>query len=226
MAEHLIHIDIISDIVCPWCWYGKRQLDHAIAQNLDIDVQIKWHPFMLDPTVPSDGVPYKDYMKQKFGDGPSDRFKSMREHLETGAGPLGINFRFDGIPMRPNTLKAHCLMKWAQGQDKGHEMSERLFKAFFDEHRDVGDTKTLAKIGKEVGMDSALVTELLESGRDTETVQAELDYFRNLGISGVPFFIYNGQFSVQGGQPAEIHSQALVKAQDLPPKDVMTLLAN
>lgn len=115
MATRPIIIDIVSDIVCPWCWFGKKHLDQAIEQNPDIDVQINWHPYMLDPDVPADGVPYKDYMRQKFGDGPSDRFKSMRNHLESGAGPRGINFQFDGIPMRPNALKAHCVMKWAQG---------------------------------------------------------------------------------------------------------------
>lgn len=226
MTKHAIIIDVVSDIVCPWCWFGKRQLDRAIEQNPGIAVQINWHPFMLDPAVPADGVPYQDYMRKKFGDGPSDRFKSMREHLEAGAGDLGINFRFDGIPLRPNTLKAHCVMKWAQGQGKGHQMAEQLFKAFFDEHRDVGNTDVLADIAQSIGMDGSLVTELLESERDTETVQAQLDYFRNLGISGVPFFIYNGQFSVQGGQPAKVHSQALAKAMNLPPIDVKTLSAN
>ena len=225
MTQTPVTIDIVSDIVCPWCWFGKKHLDAALAQTPDLEVQINWHPYMLDPTIPLQGVPYKDYMRQKFGDGPSDRFKAMREHLESGAGSLGIHFRFDGIPIRPNTLKAHCLMKWAQGQGKGHEMAEHLFAAFFDQHRDVGDTKVLAGIATEVGMDGTLVSELLEAGRDVETVQAELTYFQQLGISGVPFFIYNGQFSVQGGQPADIHVQALEKAQNIPSKNVMSLLA-
>lgn len=226
MATHSVTIDIVSDIVCPWCWFGKKHLDRAIEQNPDIDVQINWHPFMLDPLVPEDGVPYSQYMKHKFGDGPSDKFKSMRDHLETGAGPLGIKFRFDAIPMRPNTMKAHCLMKWAQGQGVGHQMSEKLFQTFFDENRDVGDTDVLAEIAADVGMDSNLVKDLLNSGRDIDAVQAELDYFKNLGISGVPFFVYNGQFSVQGGQPFEVHSQALEKATTIPPKNIMTLLDN
>jgi len=181
---------------------------------------------MLDPSVPAEGVPYKDYMQKKFGGGPTDRFKSMRDHLEAGAGPLGIKFRFDGIPIRPNTLKAHCLMKWAQGQGKGHEMSEHLFKAFFDEHKDVGNVEVLAEIANTIGMDSDLVKDLLNTERDTETVLAELQYFANLGVSGVPFFIYNGQFSVQGGQPADVHSQAMEKARNLPTRDVMSLLPN
>jgi len=226
MSSNSIIIDIVSDIVCPWCWFGKKHLDQAIEQNPDLDVQINWHPYMLDPSVPAEGVPYKDYMQKKFGGGPTDRFKSMRDHLEAGAGPLGIKFRFDGIPIRPNTLKAHCLMKWAQGQGKGHEMSEHLFKAFFDEHKDVGNVEVLAEIANTIGMDSDLVKDLLNTERDTETVLAELQYFANLGVSGVPFFIYNGQFSVQGGQPADVHSQAMEKARNLPTRDVMSLLPN
>ena len=226
MANAHVTIDIVSDIVCPWCWLGKAYLDQAIDKHSDIDVQIKWHPFMLDPETPKDGVPYKEYMRKKFGGGTSDRFKSMRDHLEAASNAAGINFRFDGIPMRPNTLKAHCLVKWAGGQGKAHSVSEHLFRAFFDEHLDVGDSKVLANIADKAGMDGDLVTELLASERDFDTLQSELDYFRNLGISGVPFFIYNGQFSVQGGQPAEVHEQALVKAKTIPARDVMTLLTN
>jgi len=226
MSSNSIIIDIVSDVVCPWCWFGKKHLDQAIKQNPDIEVQINWHPYMLDPTIPIEGLPYKDYMRKKFGDGPSDRFKSMRDHLEAGAGPLGINFRFDGIPVRPNTLKAHCLVKWAQGQGKGHEVSERLFRAFFDDHKDVGDIDVLTEIARNVGMDGNLVKALLETQRDIESIQFELEYFAQLGISGVPFFIYNGQFSVQGGQPADVHSQAMEKARNLPARDVMSLLSN
>jgi len=180
---------------------------------------------MLDPNVPEEGVPYVDYMRAKFGGGPSDKFKSMREHLEAAAPDLGINFRFDGIPVRPNTLKAHCLMKWAGGQNKSHEMSELLFRAFFDRHRNVGDNDVLSDIATEVGMDGDLVRELLAEGRDVENIQSELEYFRALGVSGVPFFIYNGTFSVQGGQPFKVHKQALEKASQLPRKNVMQLMS-
>lgn len=224
MENNPIKIDIVSDIVCPWCWLGKKHLDTAIAGRPNLDVTITWHPFMLDPTVPASGIPYKEYMRQKFGDGPSDKFKSMRDHLEAASGPAGINFRFDEIPMRPNTLKAHCLMKWANGQDKGHEASEQLFKAFFDELKDVGDDQVLVDVANDIGMDGKLVADLLKKQRDQAEVQTELDYFIRLGVSGVPMFIYNGTFSVQGGQPAEVHQQALDKATRIPPKDVMALL--
>jgi predicted DsbA family dithiol-disulfide isomerase len=224
MEPNPIIIDIVSDIVCPWCWLGKKHLDTALADRPNLKVTINWHPFMLDPSVPETGVPYKDYMRQKFGDGPSDKFKSMRDHLESASRPTGINFRFDDIPMRPNTLKAHCLLKWASGQDKGHVASEKLFKSFFDDLKDIGDDQILIDVANDIGMDGKLVADLLNNQRDQAEVQAELDYFRRLGVTGVPMFIYNGTFSIQGGQPAEVHQQALDKAASIPLKDVMSLL--
>ena len=225
MASTPVTIDIVSDIVCPWCWLGKKHLDAAISGTPDLDISINWRPFMLDHDVPAEGVPYAEYMRAKFGGGPSNKFKSMREHLESAAPELGINFRFDGIPIRPNTLKAHCLMKWAAGQNKSHDMAEHLFRAFFDEHKDVGEVEVLSSIADETGMDGDLVRELLQEQRDVDLVQSELMYFQRLGVSGVPFFIYNGTFSVQGGQPAEVHQQALEKAATMPSKDVMHLIA-
>ena len=228
MNEKTVIVDIISDIVCPWCWLGKQYFDQAVAATPGIDVQINWRPFMLDADIPAEGMPYSDYMKAKFGTGRSDKFKAMREHLEAAAGDAGIAFHFDDIPMRPNTLKAHLLIKWASkngdGQGKAHAASGALFKAFFQDLKDVGDNTVLAGIADEIGMDGKLVTELLETGRDVDKIKAELSYFQKLGVTSVPTFIYNGTFAVSGGQPPEAHEQALQKASTIPAKDIMTML--
>ncbi|NNE57116.1 MAG: DsbA family oxidoreductase [Hellea sp.] len=211
----VIQVDIVSDIVCPWCWLGARYFFKAAKQTKH-HITVTWRPYMLDPTVREPGVPYRDYMKNKFGDGPSDKFKAMREHLEKAAPTVGINFRFDDIPMRPNTLNAHRLMKWANGQKLGNEMAEALFRAFFDHHRDVGDPAVLAKIADEIGMDGELVSELLAKDEDRNAVMEEMMFFRNLGINGVPCFIYQGQFAVQGAQEPAQHLAAIEKAASLP----------
>ena len=224
MSKHPVIIDIVSDIVCPWCWLGKQYLDEAIKAVPDTDITINWHPYMLDAGIPESGIPYPEYMQRKFGTGRSDKFKAMREHLEAAAEPAGIIFKFDDIPMRPNTLKAHLFMKWAAGQGKAHTASAALFKAFFQNLQDVGDNKVLAGIAHDIGMDGALVTKLLETGRDKDQVQAELAYFQKLGITSVPTFIYNGTFAVSGGQPANVHGGAIQKALATPPKDIMTVL--
>lgn len=211
----LINVDIVSDIVCPWCWLGSRYFFEA-AKKSKHAIKVTWRPYMLDPTVPEGGVPYRNYMKSKFGDGPSNRFKAMRDHLEKAAPEAGITFRFGDIPMRPNTLDAHRLMRWATGQGLGNETAEALFKSFFDDLDDVGNGEILARIADDVGMDSKLVGELLAKDDDKNTVREEIMYFRNLGVSGVPCFIYQGQFAVNGAQEPAKHLKAIEKAAAYP----------
>ena len=213
--KQTIQVDIVSDIVCPWCWLGVRYFQKAAKQS-KYDVNLTWRPYMLDPAVPEEGTPYSAYMKQKFGNGPSNRFKAMRESLEAQGPTLGIDFKFDDIPMRPNTLNAHRLLKWAQGQDLGDAASDALFRTFFTDLKDVGDHAILKEIAEEIGLDAELVEELLMKEDDKNTVREEIMYFRNLGVNGVPCFIYNGQFAVQGAQPAEAHLKALEQAANLP----------
>ena len=223
-----IIVDIVSDIVCPWCWLGKQYFDEALEdvrqETPDLDVHINWRPFMLDHGIPENGMAYTDYMKKKFGSGPSDKFKAMREHLMAAAGSAGIEFNFDDIPMRPNTLKAHLLIKWAGGQGKSHAASEALFRTFFKDLEDVGDPNVLATIANEVGMDGTLVHDLLSQNRDMEKLKEEISYFQKLGVTSVPTFIYNGTFAVQGGQPASVHKDALLKAATTPAKDILTAI--
>ena len=209
--KSLIQVDIVSDIVCPWCWLGSRYFFQAAKQSKHA-INVTWRPYMLDPTVPEAGMPYRDYMKSKFGDGPSNKFKAMREHLEAAAPGAGITFRFGDIPMRPNTLNAHRLMRWATGQGLGNAAAEALFKSFFDDLEDVGNFDILSRIAGEVGLDQELVAELLTKEDDKNTVREEIMFFRNLGVSGVPCFIYQGQFAVQGAQEPAAHLKALEEA--------------
>ncbi len=214
-SAKVVQVDIVSDIVCPWCWLGYRLFAQAAKQS-NQDIQLTWRPYMLDPTVPRDGKPYKDYMRAKFGDGPSDRFKAMRAHLETAGPDVGIDFKFDEIPMRPNTLNAHRLMRWAAGQDLSTEMAEALFQAFFTDQKDVGDANTLTEIAAATGLDADIIADLLGSDKDEAAVTEEIQFFRQLGISGVPTFIYQGQFAVQGAQSPQSHLEAIEKAANLP----------
>ncbi len=215
-SQSLVNVDIVSDIVCPWCWLGARYFLQAAQQSKHTAV-LTWRPYMLDPLVPREGMEYKAYMRAKFGDGPSDKFKAMREHLEEAAPDAGIKFNFDTISRRPNTLDAHRLMRWAGGQDLGTEMAQKLFEAFFKDNLDVGDPDILAQAAESIGMDKDLVTELLASDRDEKPVQEEIAFFQRLGVSGVPTFIYQGQFALQGAQPIETHLEAIEKAANLPP---------
>ena len=210
-----IQVDIVSDIVCPWCWLGSRYFQMA-AKKSGRKIELTWRPYMLDPTVPEGGVPYKDYMKKKFGDTPSNRWTEMRKALEQAAPEAGIEFKFGQIPMRPNTLNAHRLMKWAQGQGKGDMAADALFRACFADLKDIGDKDVLANIAGDIEMDAEIVSDLLDSDRDKQAVEEEIDFFRQLGVSGVPTFIYNGQFAIQGAQPVDSHRAAIEKAASMP----------
>jgi predicted DsbA family dithiol-disulfide isomerase len=211
-----VAVDIVSDLVCPWCWLGKRNWD--AAQNLapDLKVETLWRPFQLDPTLPREGSPYRDYMKAKFSGESAARWTQMREHLEAAAPEAGIEFKFDDIPVRPNTLNAHRLMRWATGQNLQDSMAEALFGAFFSQSRDIGNNETLAEIAGEVGLDTSVVQDLLTSDRDEKAVWDEEVFYRKLGVSGVPTYIFNGQFVVSGAQSPQTLADALREAANTP----------
>lgn len=214
-TNQTVQVDIVSDVVCPWCWLGYRLFDKARKQY-NRPVQLSWRPYMLDPTVPAEGMDYKAYMKTKFGDGPNDKFSAMRDMLIEKGPSAGIDFKFENISRRPNTLNAHRLIKWAQNnEDAGTETSEKLFEAFFTKGEDIGDTSVLTRIAGEVGLDADLTQSLLKGDQDSKAVQEEIMFFRGLGISGVPTFIYNGQLAVQGAQDPEAHLDAMKKAAEL-----------
>ncbi len=210
-----VQVDIVSDIVCPWCWLGYRLFAKA-QQQTKTQVDVTWRPYMLDPSVPSEGVDYKAYMKTKFGNGPSDKFKAMQEMLEEKGPQYGIDFQFNAISRRPNTLNAHRVIRWAQNNEKaGTAMAEALFQAFFTNGRDIGDVSVLSKLASGIGLDAEITADLLATEKDSNAVREEIMFFRNLGISGVPTFIYNGQFAVQGAQEPESHMQAIKQATEI-----------
>ncbi|WP_233350657.1 DsbA family oxidoreductase [Maricaulis maris] len=206
-------VDIVSDLVCPWCWLGKRHWDEARKLTAEIEVETVWRPFQLDPTLAREGRPYKDYMREKFsGAEASGRWKAMRDHLEQAGPAAGIEFRFDDITMRPNTLNAHRLMRWAGGQGETPEMAEALFAAFFNQGRDIGDTAVLAELAGQAGLDAAVTADLLATDRDEKAVWEEELFYRKLGVSGVPTYIFNGRFAVSGAQEAAVLADAIRQA--------------
>ena len=152
-----VALEMVSDLVCPWCWLGLRRLKSAVDMVPEVTTEVYFRPYQLDPTVPEAGMDYRDYMKAKFGsdahegsehDESKNRWKMMRKALEDYGAAEGIPFDFDNIPKRPNTVNAHRLVHWAQGQGLGLEAKEALFFAYFAEHRDIGDKAVLADIAE------------------------------------------------------------------------------
>ncbi len=201
-------LDIVSDIVCPWCWIGLRNAKVALeALGDEAEVEISFRPFFLDEGIPKEGLEYHAYMDRKFPDKAARKAGLAR--LQEAGVEAGIDFRFDKITRRPNTLDAHRLIRWAEGQDKGWEAKEALFEAFFTNGLDVGDPAILAALGGQIGLDETLVTELLKSDRDVDQIKREVQEAQAIGVRGVPTFIADRKRGVSGAQPPRILAQFL-----------------
>ncbi|MEH6410454.1 MAG: DsbA family oxidoreductase [Hyphomonas sp.] len=198
-------VEMVSDLVCPWCWLGLRRIEAARKLAPEVDVQLVFRPFELDPTIPAAGVDYKEYMKEKFGGSDESRERSgqMRQALIDYGAAEGIPYQFDRITRRPSSFDAHRVVRWAQGQDKGAAAKEALFKAFFEDGRDIGDHQVLVDIAREVGLDAQIVADLLKTDADVANVREEAETFRQMGVSGVPTYIANRKVAVQGAESAE-----------------------
>ncbi len=211
-----LYVEMVSDLVCPWCWLGKRRLDAAMALVPEIDIELVFRPFELDPTIPREGLDYKAYMAQRFGsDAGRERANTMRQALIEYGAAEGIPFRFDAITRRPNSFDAHRLVRWAQGQGKGAAAKEALFKAYFSDGEDIGAPATLTRLAASIGLDADLVGELLASDADVDAVRRESDQFRQMGVSGVPTFIANRAVAAQGAEDAGKLARFLAHAAEL-----------
>ena len=204
-----MQIDIVSDTVCPWCFIGKRRLERAFLLRPDMQFNIHWRAYRLDPSVPAEGVDRKAYMRAKFGDNPNRQ--AMSDALQAAGRSEEIAFDFDAIARTPNTLDSHRLIRWAGGAGLQNEVVERLFTAYFEDGRDIGNRDVLVEIASDVGMDSALVADLLDQGEDRELIEREDALAHRMGISGVPTFIFENKYLVSGAQDAETLAQVMDK---------------
>lgn len=204
-----MQIDIVSDTVCPWCFIGKRRLERAFLLRPDMQFNIHWRAYRLDPSVPAEGVDRKAYMQAKFGSNPNRQ--AMTEALQTAGRNEDIAFNFEAIARTPNTLDSHRLIRWAGGAGLQNDVVERLFTAYFEDGRDIGNRDVLVEIASDVGMDSALVADLLDQGEDREIIEREDALAHRMRISGVPTFIFENKYLVSGAQDAETLAQVMDK---------------
>ena len=195
-----IAIDVISDVICPWCFLGKRRLDKAIGLLDGIKVEVNWRPFFLDPTIPAEGMSRKAYLENKFG---TERLRTIHDPLIAAGKADDVPYSFDKITRTPNTMDAHRLIRWSHAGGKQHDVSERLFMAYFSLGLDIGDRAVLLKIAREAGMDESEVSTKLESDADIAAVNAEVERAYRMGVTGVPCFIFAQKQGLMGAQPAE-----------------------
>jgi predicted DsbA family dithiol-disulfide isomerase len=204
-----ITVDVVSDVVCPWCFIGQKRLDKAIAAADGIDVHIRWRPFQLDPTIPAEGVDRHDYMIGKFGS--DQRIGEIHARIEPLGEAEGISFAFDAIKVAPNTLDAHRVIRWAgaAGEDVQNRLVRRLFQLNFEEGVNIGDHAALTEAAREAGMDASVVETLLPTDADVEAVRTEIATASRMGITGVPCFLIEGKYAVMGAQDADTLADAI-----------------
>ncbi len=203
-----IEIDVISDVICPWCFLGKRRLDKAISLLDGIRVEVSWRPFFLDPTIPAEGMSRRDYMESKFG---PERLKTIHDPLIAAGKADGVPYELDKILRTPNSMDAHRLIRWSHGTGQQRDVVERLFMAYWNGGLDIGDRKVLLKIADDAGMDGAAISGKFENGTDIDAVNAEVERAYRMGVTGVPCFILAQKQGLMGAQPAEVLADAIGK---------------
>ncbi len=205
-----VTVDVVSDVVCPWCYLGKARLDQAIASvSDDVQVTVNWRPYQLNPDLPPEGVDHKAHLAAKLGGQAAvDRAHEMLAGLGRED---GIAFDFDAVKISPNTRDAHRLIRWAltHGPNVQSHVASLLFKANFEEGRNVGDPGVLLDIAEEAGMERPVIAALLASDADKDAVGAEIDMARGMGVTGVPCFILDSRYAVMGAQSTEVMANAL-----------------
>ena len=198
----MVKLDIISDPICPWCYIGKANLDRALEARPDHAFQIEWHPFQLNPDMPPEGMDRKTYLETKFGG--KDNAVRVYARVAEAAEAAGLAIDFGAIGRTPNTIDAHRLIHWAGLEGRQTPVASRLFKAYFEEGRHIGDVETLLDIAEELGLDRAMTARLFESDADIADIRARDAHTRARGVTGVPTFVVGNQHVVPGAQPTEL----------------------
>jgi predicted DsbA family dithiol-disulfide isomerase len=203
-------IDMVSDVVCPWCFIGKRRLEKAIALKPNIPVAVRFYPYFLNPWVPRAGISREEYLVTKFGS--VERYNTNAKRVAEQAAGEGLTYAFDKIKRQPNTLDCHRLILWAGDIGNSARMKQRLMDLYFTEGGDLTDSDVLVQAGADCALNAARVRELLASDQDVARVEQEANSAKEAGIDGVPCFILGGMMAVQGAQSPEHLAQAIERA--------------
>ena len=205
-----IRIDIVSDVMCPWCYIGKRRLEKAIELlNGDVAVEVNWRPFQLDPSLPKAGKDRQLYMAEKFGS--TERAVEIYRAVRDAGAAEAIPFDFEAIKVSANTLDAHRVIRWAgeAGRVAQDRAAEALFRKYFTEGASLGDDAVLIDAAAEAGLDRDVVATKLKSDLDRATVEQEIAHAQHMGVRGVPCFILDGKYAVSGAQSSDVLAGAI-----------------
>ncbi len=202
-----LRIDVVSDVVCPWCYIGKRRLEAATALVPDIAVAIAWRPFFLNPWIPREGMDRKTFLETKFGS--VARYDAIAERVVAAAAAEGLVYAPDKVNRQPNTLDCHRLILWSRSTTDPGRVKQRLMELYFAEGADLSDPETLVQAAVDCGMDGDLVRRLLASDADVDRIEGEVNSAKEAGIDGVPCFVFGGSVIVTGAQSPEYLASAI-----------------
>lgn len=207
-----MQIEIWSDVMCPFCYIGKRHFEAALEKFPDNrQVEITWKSFQLDPSLPEkEELDHEQYLVDRKGL-PKDQVKSLLDHVTQSAKQAGLDYHFEKV-VTVNSLNAHRLIQMAKTKGLGAIAEERFFKAYFTEGRDIADKSTLMELGKDIGLSSEEVQEALSNEQYTGKVNRDIEEAQQIGVRGVPFFVFDRKYAVSGAQPPDVFTQTLDKA--------------
>ncbi len=206
-ANQPVRIDVISDVVCPWCFIGKHRLEAALKLKPDIAVEVHWRPYFLNDWIPREGIAREDYLTKKFGS--VERYGPIAKRVGAAAAAEGLVYASDKMKRQPNTLDCHRLIHWADAAGKTAEMKQKLMDLYFTAGADLTDRETLVKAAASVGLDADKTRADLDSDKDVSTIEQEAQSAKEAGIEGVPCFIFGGKFAVSGAQSPEHLAEAI-----------------
>jgi predicted DsbA family dithiol-disulfide isomerase len=202
-----LQIDIVSDVVCPWCYIGKRRIENALALAPEIPVEVHWRPFFLNPWIPREGIDRSTYLETKFGS--VEAYKGIAQRVVAAAEEEGLTYRPDTVKRQPNTIDSHRLIHWAAAAGKSAEIKQRLMELYFRDGGDLTLTETLVQAARDVGLDAEDIRRRLATDEDVERISADAKEAADKGISGVPTYVFAGKYAVSGAQPPEQLARAI-----------------
>lgn len=202
-----LQIDIVSDVVCPWCYIGKHRIESALALAQDVPVKVNWRPFFLNPWIPREGIDRDTYLETKFGS--VEAYKGIAQRVVAAAGEEGLTYSPETVKRQPNTIDCHRLIHWADAEGKSAAVKQRLMELYFRDGGDLTQAETLVQAAADVGLDADTIRKRLATDEDVDLISAHAKEASDKGISGVPTYVFAGKYAVSGAQPAEQLARAI-----------------
>jgi predicted DsbA family dithiol-disulfide isomerase len=203
-------VTVVSDVVCPWCFIGKKRIENALALIPHIPVALRFHPYFLNDWIPREGISRTEYLTRKFGG--VERYRGIAQRVAAAAAEEGLVYAIDKIGRQPNTLDCHRLIAWADSSGRSAQMKQRLMDLYFTEGADLTDNDVLAQAAADIGLDGGEIARRLATDADVDLVTQQADAAKAAGIDGVPTFIFGDVLATSGAQPADYLAQAIERA--------------